>query len=169
MRKSAAPARDGKGVIVAPIAFVSEHSETLVELDIEYRQLAARSRRAGLSPRRHGGRRMPASSPAWRALCAARWTGEDCHLRRRAHLSGRASHAAAIGDALMDALRNELANYIPWIMAFHIIAVIAWMAGMLYLPRLFVYHTETAPGSEVQRTLQGDGATAAARHHRIPP
>jgi len=32
--------KDGKGVIVAPIAFVSEHSETLVELDIEYRKLA---------------------------------------------------------------------------------------------------------------------------------
>src|ERR1700729_2525818 len=32
--------QDGKGVIVAPIAFVSEHSETLVELDIEYRRLA---------------------------------------------------------------------------------------------------------------------------------
>jgi ferrochelatase len=32
--------RDGKGVIIAPIAFVSEHSETLVELDIEYRKLA---------------------------------------------------------------------------------------------------------------------------------
>jgi protoporphyrin/coproporphyrin ferrochelatase len=44
--------RDGKGVIVAPIAFVSEHSETLVELDIEYRKLAAETgvrdyRRAG--------------------------------------------------------------------------------------------------------------------------
>ncbi|MEY4707388.1 MAG: hypothetical protein RJB58_1111 [Pseudomonadota bacterium] len=33
-------AKDGKGVIIAPIAFVSEHSETLVELDIEYRHLA---------------------------------------------------------------------------------------------------------------------------------
>jgi ferrochelatase len=33
-------ARDGKGVIIAPVAFVSEHSETLVELDIEYRKLA---------------------------------------------------------------------------------------------------------------------------------
>ena len=33
-------AKDGKGVIVAPVAFVSEHSETLVELDIEYRKLA---------------------------------------------------------------------------------------------------------------------------------
>jgi ferrochelatase len=35
--------RDGKGVIVVPLAFVSEHSETLVELDIEYRHLAAES------------------------------------------------------------------------------------------------------------------------------
>lgn len=34
-----------------------------------------------------------------------------------------------------------------WIKAFHVIAVIAWMAGMLYLPRLFVYHCETVPGS----------------------
>ena len=34
-----------------------------------------------------------------------------------------------------------------WIKALHIIAVIAWMAGMLYLPRLFVYHCETQPGS----------------------
>ena len=48
----------------------------------------------------------------------------------------------------MDALRNTLANYIDWFLAFHIIAVIAWMSGMLYLPRLFVYHTETAVGSE---------------------
>src|ERR1700748_1905882 len=48
----------------------------------------------------------------------------------------------------MDALRNQLSNYIPWILALHIIAVIAWMAAMLYLPRLFVYHTEAAPGSD---------------------
>ena len=40
-----------------------------------------------------------------------------------------------------------LSNYILWIKAFHVIAVIAWMSGMLYLPRLFVYHTETAKGS----------------------
>lgn len=39
-----------------------------------------------------------------------------------------------------------------WLKAFHIIAVIAWMAGMLYLPRLFVYHCETTPGTpEYQR------------------
>ena len=45
-------------------------------------------------------------------------------------------------------LQACLGNYLNWFLAFHIIAVIAWMAGMLYLPRLFVYHTETAPGSE---------------------
>jgi putative membrane protein len=48
----------------------------------------------------------------------------------------------------MDALRNSLQNYIDWIKAFHVIAVIAWMSAMLYLPRLFVYHTETQVGSE---------------------
>jgi len=34
-----------------------------------------------------------------------------------------------------------------WLKALHVIAVIAWMAGMLYLPRLFVYHCEVTPGS----------------------
>jgi putative membrane protein len=34
-----------------------------------------------------------------------------------------------------------------WIKAFHVIAVISWMAGMLYLPRLFVYHCESPKGS----------------------
>ena len=38
--------------------------------------------------------------------------------------------------------------------AFHIIAVIAWMAGMLYLPRLFVYHAGAAKGSELSETLK---------------
>jgi len=34
-----------------------------------------------------------------------------------------------------------------WLKAFHVIAVIAWMAGLLYLPRLFVYHCDAPPGS----------------------
>jgi putative membrane protein len=38
-------------------------------------------------------------------------------------------------------------SFYLWIKAFHIIAVIAWMAGLLYLPRLFVYHCETTPGT----------------------
>lgn len=48
---------------------------------------------------------------------------------------------------------NEfLQSTYPWLKAFHIIAVIAWMAGMLYLPRLFVYHCEAIPGTpEYQR------------------
>ena len=41
-----------------------------------------------------------------------------------------------------------------WLKAFHIIAVIAWMAGMLYLPRLFVYHAGVAPGSEQSETFK---------------
>jgi len=36
----------------------------------------------------------------------------------------------------------------------HILAVIAWMAGLLYLPRLFVYHTRAEPGSEMDKTFQ---------------
>lgn len=42
----------------------------------------------------------------------------------------------------------------PWIKAFHIIAVIAWMAGMLYLPRLFVYHAEAEKGSVQSETFK---------------
>ena len=45
-------------------------------------------------------------------------------------------------------MQNFLAGYYSWILAAHIIAVMSWMAGMLYLPRLFVYHTDAAPGSE---------------------
>ena len=35
----------------------------------------------------------------------------------------------------------------PWTKALHVISMIAWMAGMFYLPRLFVYHCEAMPGS----------------------
>ncbi len=42
----------------------------------------------------------------------------------------------------------------PWIKAFHVIAVIAWMAGMLYLPRLFVYHADTPIGSPQSETFK---------------
>jgi putative membrane protein len=41
-----------------------------------------------------------------------------------------------------------------WLKALHIIAVIAWMAGMLYLPRLFVYHAAAQPGSELSETFK---------------
>jgi len=41
-----------------------------------------------------------------------------------------------------------------WLKTLHIISLIAWMAGMLYLPRLFVYHTQVAPGSEASEMLK---------------
>ena len=41
-----------------------------------------------------------------------------------------------------------------WIKALHVIAVIAWMAGMLYLPRLFVYHCEAEKGSPQSETFK---------------
>jgi len=40
-----------------------------------------------------------------------------------------------------------------WATAIHVIAVISWMAGMLYLPRLFVYHCDAAPGSVQAQTF----------------
>ena len=52
-----------------------------------------------------------------------------------------------------------------WIKALHVIAVISWMAGLLYLPRLFVYHCEAREGLQAVRDVQGDGAAPAARHH----
>jgi putative membrane protein len=41
-----------------------------------------------------------------------------------------------------------------WLKAFHVLAIIAWMAGMLYLPRLFVYHAEVAPDSPQSETFK---------------
>ena len=41
-----------------------------------------------------------------------------------------------------------------WLKAFHVIAIIAWMAGMLYLPRLFVYHCEAEPRSRQSETFK---------------
>ena len=45
-------------------------------------------------------------------------------------------------------------NLYLWLKAGHIIAVIAWMAGMLYLPRLFVYHADVAAGSAQSETFK---------------
>jgi putative membrane protein len=41
-----------------------------------------------------------------------------------------------------------------YVKALHVIAIIAWMAGLLYLPRLFVYHAEAKTGSELSETLK---------------
>jgi putative membrane protein len=57
-------------------------------------------------------------------------------------------------DSLGSPVAAWLAEAYPWIKALHVIAVIAWMAGMLYLPRLFVYHVGAAKGSELSETLK---------------
>ena len=45
-------------------------------------------------------------------------------------------------------------NVYAWVKAVHVIAVISWMAGMLYLPRLFVYHAEAGPGTPQSETFK---------------
>jgi protoporphyrinogen IX oxidase len=49
---------------------------------------------------------------------------------------------------------DALAGLYPWSKALHLIAVIAWMAGIFYLPRLFVYHSAVAAGSEQDALFQ---------------
>jgi putative membrane protein len=49
---------------------------------------------------------------------------------------------------------SGLLPFYPWIKALHIISVVAWMAGLLYLPRLFVYHAGVARGSEASETFK---------------
>lgn len=45
-------------------------------------------------------------------------------------------------------------DFYLWVKALHVIAVIAWMAGLLYLPRLFIYHTDAEPGSVQSETFK---------------
>jgi protoporphyrinogen IX oxidase len=54
------------------------------------------------------------------------------------------------GDQILD----SLASFYLWLLTAHLLAMIAWMAGMLYLPRLFVYHTGVAAGSEASETFK---------------
>lgn len=68
-------------------------------------------------------------------------------IRAMVSLAVTAALFAAL--ALADADRAYL-----WIKAFHVVAVIAWMAGMFYLPRLFVYHAGVAAGSEASELFK---------------
>ena len=51
-------------------------------------------------------------------------------------------------------MTDFLTDWYLWIKALHIISVMAWMAGMLYLPRLFVYHVDAEPGSQQSETFK---------------
>jgi putative membrane protein len=51
-------------------------------------------------------------------------------------------------------MNEAVVSVYPWIKAVHVIAVMAWMAGMLYLPRLYVYHAGAEPGSVQSETFK---------------
>ena len=51
-------------------------------------------------------------------------------------------------------MTETLLPFYSWIKALHLIAVISWMAGLLYLPRLFVYHCESEAGSQQSETFK---------------
>ncbi len=51
-------------------------------------------------------------------------------------------------------MTSLLLTHYLWIKALHIISVIAWMAGMLYLPRLFAYHADAEKGSDKSETFK---------------
>ena len=51
-------------------------------------------------------------------------------------------------------MMETLSGYFLWLKTLHLISVMAWMAGLLYLPRLFVYHCDAKPGSELSETLK---------------
>ena len=67
----------------------------------------------------------------------------------------RVMAAVAVTAVLVAALAVwQPANLYPWVKAVHVMAVIAWMAGMLYLPRLFVYHCVAELGSVQSETFK---------------
>lgn len=51
-------------------------------------------------------------------------------------------------------MQDVLLSHYDWIKSFHVIAVISWMAGIFYLPRLFVYHADADAGSEMAETFK---------------
>ncbi len=55
---------------------------------------------------------------------------------------------------MSDALIGFFQEYYYWLLSFHIISVISWMAGMFYLPRLFVYHTRLDAGSDASEMFK---------------
>lgn len=66
----------------------------------------------------------------------------------------RAIVALALTAAGVAILAMVGVQYYNWVKAFHVIAIISWMAGMLYLPRLFVYHVDAPPGSQQSETFK---------------
>jgi protoporphyrinogen IX oxidase len=55
---------------------------------------------------------------------------------------------------VFETLVHFFQDYYYWLLSLHIISVISWMAGMFYLPRLFVYHTRLKIGSEASKMFK---------------
>ena len=54
----------------------------------------------------------------------------------------------------METIYNFFLNYYLWFKALHVVAIISWMVGLLYLPRLFVYHSTAEEGSNSSEMLK---------------
>lgn len=77
----------------------------------------------------------------------------DQRVGRRAHRKALAAIVLFVGFIACITVFEPSDLYL-WMKAFHIVAVISWMAGLLYLPRLFIYHTDAAPGSAQSETFK---------------
>jgi protoporphyrinogen IX oxidase len=66
--------------------------------------------------------------------------------------AGAALAVTVSGIVLLALLLGDAAY--PWLKAAHVIAIISWMAGLLYLPRLFIYHCEAPAGSAQSETFK---------------
>ena len=82
-------------------------------------------------------------------------TGPETDPPRSAAPAKRAAIALAItvAAAVIAVLVLGRAAY-DWVKALHVIAIISWMAGMLYLPRLFIYHCDAEKGSKQSETFK---------------
>lgn len=76
-------------------------------------------------------------------------------MAREANPAVRAAVALAITAAMIGLAMLLLGDRAyEWVKAVHVIAIISWMAGMLYLPRLFIYHCEAPKGSQQSETFK---------------
>src|SRR5215203_1887112 len=75
-------------------------------------------------------------------------------LRSRRSATPRSARASGVTDQACGSQTSKACAMYEWIKALHVIAVISLMAGMLYLPRLFVYHCEAEVGSKQSETFK---------------
>src|SRR5262245_58146224 len=94
-------------------------------------------------------------SRMWSRCCGACGDETDTTMRSAKIRVIRVIVGLAITAAIVAALLVwRVPGLYLWVKAIHVIAVISWMAGMLYLPRLFVYHCDAEPGSRQSETFK---------------